>query len=41
MFELVEEEAKPSACYVLHVSSLLDLFFGSEDGGDMFFRNIN
>jgi hypothetical protein len=31
---------KPIVCYLLHAGFLLDLFFNSEDGGDMFLRNI-
>jgi hypothetical protein len=29
------------ACYLLHAGFLLGLFFDSEDGGDMFFRNVS
>jgi hypothetical protein len=28
-----------SDCYLLNASHLLGLFFDSEDGGEMFFRN--
>jgi hypothetical protein len=28
-------------CYLLHACFLLGLFFGPEDGGDIFFRNVN
>jgi hypothetical protein len=29
-----------SACYLLHAGFLLGLFFGPENGGDMFLRNV-
>jgi hypothetical protein len=29
-----------SSCYMLHADFLLGLFFGTEDGGDMFLRKI-
>jgi hypothetical protein len=28
-------------CYLLHVGFLLGLFFGSEDGDDIFFRKVH
>jgi hypothetical protein len=28
------------ACYLLHADFLLGLFFDSEDGSDMFLRNV-
>jgi hypothetical protein len=27
-------------CYLLHAAFWIDLFFGTEDGGDMFLRNV-
>jgi hypothetical protein len=40
----VEEYVKPecsrqNACYLFHAGFLLVIFFGLEDGGDMFLRN--
>jgi hypothetical protein len=29
-----------SACYLLHAGLLLGLFFDTEDGGDLFLRNV-
>jgi hypothetical protein len=29
-----------SLCYLLHVGFLLGLFYDTEDGGEMFFRNV-
>jgi hypothetical protein len=37
----VEEQAKlGSVCYLLHSNFLLGSFYGPEDGGDIFLRNI-
>jgi hypothetical protein len=33
-------EASLSACYLLHASFLLHLFFDTEDGGVMYHRNV-
>jgi hypothetical protein len=30
-----------SACYLLYADFLLGLFFDAEDGGEMFFRNVD
>jgi hypothetical protein len=34
------KDNRRSACYLLHASFLIDLFFDPEDGGDMYLRNI-
>jgi hypothetical protein len=33
---------KPTSCasYLLHAGFLIGVFFGLEDGGDMFFQNV-
>jgi hypothetical protein len=35
-----EEKAKQNL-YLLHADFLLGLFFGTDDKGDMFLRNVN
>jgi hypothetical protein len=35
-----QEEIASSACYLLRAAFLLGLFFGPEDGGDMFLRKV-
>jgi hypothetical protein len=32
---------KPAETYLLHTGFLFHLFFDPEDGGDMFFRNVD
>jgi hypothetical protein len=36
----MKKASKKPACYPVHVGVLLGLFFGPEDGGDMFLGNV-
>jgi hypothetical protein len=36
----MKETSKKPACYLFHAGFLLGLFFGPEDEGDMFLRNV-
>jgi hypothetical protein len=37
----MKQGAISSACYLLHADFMLGMFFDPEDGGDVFFRDVD